>query len=440
MMITLKKSRKIILCFSLFICSALSAAQGGYPLLEQKIKMKQYKLAYKQALKLRALNEGDPRFDYLYGLAALETGHFNEAVFALDRVTVASPEVIRPRLELGRAYLKLNNKVAALKHFNDVLVLSPPPIVQKNVFAIIEKLKNSNQKNQKKTLTKLASFSIGYDDNINFGTDNSEIDIPGVGSVKLNSSAIKQKSGFAETKFQFLQKKKNSKTKNTFLMVGLSHREYFKSTSFNFSSIDLRAGLSINRNDKQYQFVVRDRPSFLDGKLYSNTIGLDAVIRKSINPNQVVSTYLSLENYDNKRIPLSDRKRVLIGMKLDFSKKKAQHQFDFQMNKEYADKRKGNPFSRNILGVGYKASYDWNSSNTSYLNLDYRNYKHQAAYSVFPSKREDNRFIIKGMHELKISKKMTLSLSVKRTKNNSNLKLYDVKRNEIEVGMRYEWD
>lgn len=429
----------LIICLY-FSLSIIVIAQSSYPILEKNIKAKQYLKAYQRALKLRDKSEGDPRFDYLYGLSALQTGHYNEAVFALDRVTVATPRVIRPRLDLARAYLKLNNKTAAIKEFNDVLALSPPPIVRKNVSAYLNELQRGSKDVKKSIVKRLASFSIGYDDNINFGTSNREVDLPGFGLVTLNSSAIKQKSGFAEAKFQIMQKKIRNKSLNTFLLTNVTYRKYFKKTDFDSFDLDFSAGVGLTKNDRQYQFIIRDRPHFLNGKLYSNTLGFDAIIRKSLGKGNILSSYLSLENYNNKKVSLTNRNRALLGVKLDQVAGDNQHQFNAYLGKEFANKKEGKQFSRNIIGAGYKASYEWNSQNISFLNIDYKHYKHQDKYPVFPNKREDNRFIVKATHERYINDKTTLVFSASHVNNNSNLDLYDAKKNEVKIGIRYEWD
>ncbi len=438
-MINRSKIIKLVVSMLLGFVVFITYGQNTYPSLEKYINKKNYDLAYQQATKLRAQNEGDPRFDYLYGLSALQTGHYNEAVFALDRVTVTTPRVIRPRLELARAYLKLNNKRAAIKEFNDVLNLSPPPVVRQKVTMYISELEKGNQQIQKSVTKRLASFSIGYDDNINFGYANSEIDLPLFGNVTLNPSAVKQSSGFAETKFQIRHRNINNKKSNTFLSANLTHRKYFKETNFNFIDADLRAGMTLNRNKSQYQFVLRDRPVFLDDSLHSNTIGLDAIARKSMGSGKVVSASLSVENYDSKKTPLSDRKRAQAGISLDKNNGKIQHQVGLNIGSEWADDNAGDQFSRDIAGIGYKLTRDWNAWNKTFLNVDYRYYKHKSPYALFPDKRKDNRVIIRAVHEWQLSDKTALLFSARHVSNNSNINLYDAKRNEIQVGVRYEW-
>ena len=432
-----------IIGISLIFSVVNANAESSYPVLEKNIQQKEYAKAYKRASALRNKNEGDPRFDYLYGLSALQTGHFNEAVFALDRVTVNTPRVIRPRLELARAYLKLNNKSAAIKEFNDVLILSPPPAVRENVQAYIAELerKGNNEASRRSVTKRLASFSIGYDDNINFGFDDNEIDVPLFGLITLDSSSVKQKSGFAEAKFQIRQRKIINKAKSTFVVANLTHKQYFKSTDFDLTDLDLRAGMTLNRNKKQYQIVGRVRPVVLDGELHSNTFGLDAVARKSLGSRTVGSIQLSLDKYDNKLLAQSDRARAVWSARLDKQIDDIQHQFNLYWGKEWPDKDEGKKFSRDITGVGYLMAKEWNEKNRSSIGLDYRHYKHQGAYPVYPdTKRKDDQFVIKASHEWQINDKIALISSARHIKNNSNLELYDTKRNEIKVGIRYDWD
>lgn len=434
--------KRTILLFTIIFSAGFNTvyADSSYPVLEKHINQQKYKQAYQQATKLLAQNEGDPRFDYLYGLSALQTGHYNEAVFALDRVTILTPRVIRPRLELARAYLKLNNKRAAIKEFNDVLNLSPPPIVRQKVTAYISELEKGNQQVQKSVTKRLASFSIGYDDNINFGYSSSDIDLPLFGVVTLNPSAVKQSSGFAEAKFQIRRRNTNSNKSNTFVSANLTHRKYFKDTDFNFTDVDLRAGITLNRNKNQYQFVVRDRPVFLDDNLHSNTLGVDAIARKALGSGKVASVSLGIEDYRNNSTPLSDRKRAQLGASWDKNNGDLQHQISLNLGSEWADDSAGKQFSRDIAGVGYKLTRDWNEKNKTSVNVDYRRYKHKAPYALFPDTREDDRVILGAVHEWQLSNKTAILFSARHINNNSNIELYDAKRNEIQVGVRYEWD
>jgi tetratricopeptide (TPR) repeat protein len=416
-------------------------AQNTFPLLEKYIKHQQFTKAFKQASKLRSKFEGDPRFDYLYGLSALQTGYYNEAVFALERVVVTTPKIIRPRLELARSYLKLNNKTAAIQEFETVLVLSPPAKVKEKVNAYLRELKNNkNQLVRKSVVKRSMTFAVGYDDNINFGFDDQLIDLPGLGIIKLNPTSIRQGSGFIESKLQFQQKKLRNRQQGTFVIANLRHRDYFKNGDFNLTDVDLRTGLLLYEKNRQYQFIVRDRPIFLGGKLYTNILGADVIASQGMGVGNILSASFSAEKYDHKKIALADRARAYLTVNYDTQTSNLQHRISSYLGKEWADEAGGKQFSRNIQGLGYKLTKNWDVNNKSYLSMDFRHYKHQAASAVSPEKRDDDRIIISSGHEWQTTDKTAIVFSARHIRNKSNVNLYDANRNELKIGVRYEWD
>ena len=433
------KKLKVGLFF--LILSATSFADTSFPVLEKLVKQQKYQLAYDLAKNIRTQNEGDPRFDYLYGLSALQIGDYNEAVFALDRVTVVSPNVIRPRLELARAYLKLNNKNAALKEFNDVLNLSPPPQVRKNVQVYIAELKRDRSSQiSGSVIKKLATFAIGYDDNINFGYQDDTIDIIEFGTITLDPSAVRQKSGFIESSFQIKQNKSLDKKRSSYALARIKHRDYLKNGDYNLTDFDLRKGFLWNRKDQQLQINLRARPVLLGGKLYSNTLSLDTIARKSLSEGLIGSLSLTLENYDQKRVELADRKRAFTVARVDTQKGDATHMLSAYLGKEWADKKAGEIYSSDIAGVTYRLTQNWNGQNKSFLNIDYRRYSYQGQYSISPFDRDDNRLIVKAGHEIDVSKNTAITFALRHIKNKSSIELYEAERNEISLGVRYDWD
>ena len=416
-------------------------SMSNFPQLEKLIEGKLFVKAYQQASKLQSQNEGDPRFDYLYGLAALETGHYNEAVFSLERVKFSTPNVIRPRLELARAYLKLNNKTAALNEFKSVLLLSPPVAVKQNIESYITALgKEQSPLKIKSIIKSLASFSIGYDDNMSFGVDDEFIDLPVFGSVRLNPDSVKQSSGFTESRLQIQQRKTRNRTSSTFAMANLTHREYFKNDDFNLSDFDFRTGILWNKGKRQYQLIARDRPVLFGGNLYSNTIGFDAIARQALANRKLASISLSLENYDYKPLANADRKRAYLTGRLDFNQGNAFHQVSTSIGRGWPDNDEGKQYSRDIAAISYNLTQNWDVKNRSFFGVNFGQYQNRDSNSLSSDKRKDKRTVIDAGHAFKINDNVALIFSLRHINNNSNLDLYDAKRNEVRMGVRYEWN
>ena len=72
-MMTFNKLKLFVLVMC-FIFTGVSVAEYSYPVLEKLLKQQKYQLAYQHASSIRDENEGDPRFDYLYGFSALQAG------------------------------------------------------------------------------------------------------------------------------------------------------------------------------------------------------------------------------------------------------------------------------------------------------------------------------------------------------------------------------
>ena len=76
---------------------------------------------------------GTPEYDLLLGIAALESNHPTQAVFAFERVLAIDPDNSRARLELARAYFELNENEAAKEEFNYAKTLDVPEEVSATI-------------------------------------------------------------------------------------------------------------------------------------------------------------------------------------------------------------------------------------------------------------------------------------------------------------------
>ena len=88
--------------------------QADDPSLLQPIKdailAKEYQKAYEYAQDLSSKYAGDSQFDYWYGKAAYESGHYSEASFALERVLIVEPGHQPAQHYLGLTYQKMGRK------------------------------------------------------------------------------------------------------------------------------------------------------------------------------------------------------------------------------------------------------------------------------------------------------------------------------------------
>lgn len=114
---------------------------------------------------------GDPDFDYLFGVSAVDSGHANDAVTALERVLAGDPSNNGARLELARAYYALGADDLAKREFNLLQTLNPPPQARNAIDQYLQALELKQQKKQPKP-SAFIEVGLGYDTNITAVTNN----------------------------------------------------------------------------------------------------------------------------------------------------------------------------------------------------------------------------------------------------------------------------
>ena len=138
------------------------------------LKRQQYPQAFELASRMLETNEGLPSFDFMYGMAAVETAHYDQALFAFERLVLTFPNQPRYRLELARTHFYLRNLVRAEVEFNNVLKQNPPDPVEKNVKIFLERIAELKRSVESKFMVAI-DIGGGYDSNINSATSEDEL-------------------------------------------------------------------------------------------------------------------------------------------------------------------------------------------------------------------------------------------------------------------------
>ncbi len=424
--------------FLILFKSGLLAAEN-LTKLEQLVTQSNYQQAWEQAQQLAKTHEGDPRFDYLYGISALETGHYDVAVFALDRVTVNQPNIIRPRLELARAYLNINNDIAALREFKEVLRLNPPATVQRNVNRYIQVMSKASDTNKKWIIDGLVSLVTGYDSNANFGAETSVFDTPVFGSVTLKDSSIKQDSPFVELRTQLNSRYIASDAQSWFFNSKLNHKHFNDAKAFNLSELNLEGGSVFAVGRQQYQLSLRHQLIHVDDHAFSSTLGLQAGLAHELATNKILATSLLIENYDHKQQDLRDARRYGVSGNYRFSANNTRHQLGLSFGHEQPEKKAGKHYTRNTVGVAYTAEHAWDAVNSSFISTQFQHRQHRASDPIYAKKRKDKRLLFKIGHTMRVAKNWSVFANISYTKNNSNLNLYDTDKAVAQVGINYNF-
>lgn len=123
-----------------------------------------------QALEARVGDyAGDPEFDYLLGLASLDSGRPGAAVLAFERVLIVRPDFLQARAELARAYFALREHENARREFEAVSASAVPQEVRQVIGRYLDAIGILARRGEPE-FSAWAEFEVGYDSNVNFGS------------------------------------------------------------------------------------------------------------------------------------------------------------------------------------------------------------------------------------------------------------------------------
>lgn len=435
---------KLSLPWGLILFSNLCFAAKPLPLdrLQQAIATEQYALAWETANGLKHHYEGEPAFDYLYGLAALETGHFDYALLALKRAVSNQPEEVRPRLELARTYLALNNPASATLEFKTALELPMPAPVRHNVEQQLQALTAGKQPSTSRSAWQSsASFALGYDNNVNLGVNNASINLPIFGEVTLDNSSIKQDSSFNELSAQLSYNRMQTADRAWFVNTNLTHKHYPHALAYSTKDLNLNAGQVFLDGNTRYQVGMNLQALNLREQPYSRSQALEA----SVNYKQdLSSSWLAAINWGSTDYQQTANKNqnnqiLQLNTQYQFSANELGQQIGFAVSHEIPKQHKFKYLNRDVISLGYGLTKTWNPKQTSSIGVNAQRRVNQDLDLTYRAKRKDRRLTLQITHQIQLSPKASFFTNAGYVNNASNLDLYDSEKAFIKTGIHYQF-
>ena len=171
------KKGYLLLCmvfFSTLVHANVTLQQEYKEALDAYVK-KDFSKSYDNFSKLYLSKLSDKKLNFYLGRSAYETGHYEMALAAFERVEMLDPGNLRNRLEMARTYFMLKMYENAESAFKEVL---QNPNIPANVRRNIELYLSKVTKVQEKSFT-YATINLDwvYDSNVNYGSLDSEYNI-----------------------------------------------------------------------------------------------------------------------------------------------------------------------------------------------------------------------------------------------------------------------
>ncbi len=236
---------------TLFIASPSAIAAGDPRILAEGQKLLadgNPRQAY--AVLVREQNQfADNReYDYLLGVAALDSGKIDDAIIAFERVLAATPNNAGALMDLGRAYFLAGSMDLAEATFLQLKQSNPPPAAQASIERHLQAIA-AKRAQGKRAVYGYGELSLGYDTNITGVPKDftaavvSAFNIPGVDPT---GNSIKRKAAYVGAAFGVDYIHPLTTTWSAVLGAEARGRAYRHQTDFNSLNGDARAGVAWN--------------------------------------------------------------------------------------------------------------------------------------------------------------------------------------------------
>ena len=423
----------------------LSGAACADPVIDQArdlLTRQQAPAAYALLAPLADERAGDPDFDFLLGLAALDAGHPGEAVFALERVLSVQPDHALARAEIARAYYALSEYETARLEFENVKAGGNVPTEAQETMdrylALIERAQSGGGPR----ISGFVTAGAGYDTNVNSGTDESRVAIPILGNVpfQLVDEAVENEHAYTLIAGGVNVNHPLSKE----LSVVGGARGYYRNTESPFSTRDayLYGGLQGERGKHQVTVAAQgehfevdaDTLRYVYGGFGQWTYAVDNRSRFNLSVQATQLDYPDLGNRDAMRYVGAAGYLLAIGGKREpvvfagaYGGTEDEDDGDFPQ------------FGHDLYGARIGGSLELFTRTRGYASVSFEQRDYHGDDPIFLRTRDDTQFIVSTGVEFAASETWFVRPNVSYTNNDSNLPINDYDRivAGVDVTMRF---
>lgn len=395
------------------------------------------------SLSNRMLEEwgGEPEFDFYAGRAAFMAKHFQEAVFAFERVMFNRPKHIQSRLLLAFSYFKVNNYGAAKAELN--WFLARPSLVSSQDLTTIKNYLSEIEAAEKRAVRDThfeMSLGVGHDTNVNSGTETDSIFFPAIGDFITLTDGVERDDWVNDMSLLFRHREKLSQTQSYSLLANFNHVMHQDNNELDRSLLNLTAAYNGSLQDTwiggNYSLSSFFQPMYLDDRFFRMAMGLSLSNTWQIAEKWTWLVGINYSLINNVQQDAQDMRRAGISTRFTWLGTHPQI-IDIFFNNDDADKLEGEHNGRDFYGIAYTYLYPA----SQHLNFMFRVNADTAEYATnhptFLLVREEDSYGATVTANYQFSPEWQLSSTVRFTDRSSNLSIYEFDRTEVRLGVSH---
>lgn len=435
----------LILIVSLSFSGILMAADNDLlPSADKLLKSGKAKEAYELLVPHQSDLAGDPAYDYMLGISALDSGKANEAIFAFERVLAVNPNHLQARAEIARAYFTTGETAAAQQEFETVQKQNPPKEVNLTIQKFLDAIGRARA-GEKTTVKGFLEAAIGDDSNINSATSSSQIAIPlfGGGLSVLSANGVKLHDTYYSVGAGINVRHPLSPEWSVFGGANFNQHMNASKDIFDTKSMDGSLGANLTKGDDNYSAILQTQTFSVDNNRYRDANGLTAQWMRNLDGSSQASAYLQ---YSDLSYPGQDNRnadRYVLGAAYAraLGGEYTPVIFVGGYAGEEAEQKPDVPWNgHKLYGVRAGGEMKLNPQTTLFASasLEERHYGGQDPFFLIG--RKDTQIDIRGGVSYVPVPGWTITPQVSYTRNDSNIILNDYDRTVINVSLRRDFN
>ena len=404
--------------------------------LDALLERRDWEGAWIEARELRAAWEGDPGFDYLFGIAALEAGHPDEALFSLQRVLFFDPDQIRVRAQLARAHFVGGDLDQAEAEFRRVLEGAPPPAVAGSIQGYMDEIDRLRSARSPRLLARL-DFRAGWDDNVNGATSDAVVSTP-VGDFELGENGRALSSPFTESALNLVYEHPLSRRRTVDLVLAATLRHNFDQHDFDLDVYRLEAGLAEEEGARRIRGALRGTVVMLGDDRFQQSAGAGVALewnpgrwRLGLDLDATVVRYPE----DGRR----DVTQLLGALRGTYLRPRDLLTVGVFAGTELALEGDGEFNGRDLAGFSAAWQRSALPGHVPYVRYRLLAARHHADHPVFAERRRDLRQTAAVGWNWFVADGIAARAELDYTETRSSLDLFDQDRLRIETGLSYRF-
>ena len=407
-------------------------------LLEQGKPKEAYELGLKHQDQL-----GEARFDYAFGVAAIDSGRVSLGVLSLERVLLVNPGDDLVRLELARGYFNLGELQRARDEFEEVKSHKPPAGVVNTINIYLDLIKGKEKK-QRVNGTLFAEFGLGYNSNVNTATAVNSIISPIYGPIQLTGTSKPQPSSFSFLGAGGTVNVPLDTGITSFTSVSTLSQRYSQVEGYDLGVTNALTGVRFEDEKNILKVAAFGTIAKQDEIPVPNTIGGGAQYDRILNARHSVSvaassnqlTYQSQYNVYNSTLNTGS-----LGYRVGFPTTKWAPVVALNANVAQQENSQNQSYlSRRIAGVAATVFALPSDKWAMNVNVGYSRSNYEGQDLIYLAFRQDALLSVNAALEYKLTKRWSTRAELTYFNNQSNLTLYSFQQATAALKLRYEWD